>query len=120
MKKILICDDQEDIRDVLEASLELEYDCEIQLACDGAEGIDFLSKQKFDIILCDMNMPKKSGLDVFNFNKDRDNTPFILLSGNDESKRLESLKAANQLNDLLGKPWESDELFSICEKIFKD
>ncbi len=57
MKKILICDDETDIRDVLEMLIEIEFDVEITHASDGQEGIELLSDDKsFDLIICDMNM----------------------------------------------------------------
>jgi CheY-like chemotaxis protein len=81
MKKILICDDEADIRDVLE--MLIEFDVEITHAVDGQEGIDLLSMDKeYDLIICDMNMPRKKGCEVFKFNKDLSNIPFFLLSAN--------------------------------------
>lgn len=60
--KILIIDDEPDVRGFLRDYFEdREYD--VLTACDGEEGIKFAEKNDFDLILCDMMMPKMIGLE---------------------------------------------------------
>ncbi|MCJ7687104.1 MAG: response regulator [Desulfobacteraceae bacterium] len=63
MTKILIVDDEEDIRLLLEQILEQKgYAC--VLAADAAEARDCLKEHDCDLVLCDINMPGESGLDL--------------------------------------------------------
>lgn len=124
MKRILLCDDEQDIRDILEMLIEIEYDVEFGHAEDGEEGIQLLSNESlnFDLIICDMNMPKKKGDEVFNFNKVNNNIPFILLSGDADAdvKKIQSFYEANQLNSILPKPWTESELYKRLDLVLKD
>jgi two-component system nitrogen regulation response regulator NtrX len=63
MAKILIIDDEKSIRSTLREILEYEkYD--VDEAAHGQEGIDKISKNKYDIALCDIKMPKMDGIEV--------------------------------------------------------
>ncbi len=60
-KKILIVDDEEDIRNSIKMLVEtMGY--EVKAVDDGNRAIDLLKKEKFDLMLLDMLMPKISGL----------------------------------------------------------
>lgn len=60
--KILIVDDEALVRNLIKQILEQKgYDC--SLAADAQEARNCLKKQKFELVLCDMNMPGESGLD---------------------------------------------------------
>lgn len=63
MAKILIIDDERAIRVTLKDILSYEGH-EIDLAVDGFDGLDKLSNNKYDIVLCDIKMPKMDGLEV--------------------------------------------------------
>ncbi|MFN4122890.1 MAG: sigma-54-dependent transcriptional regulator [Flavobacteriales bacterium] len=60
MAKILIIDDERAIRSTLKEVLEYEK-YQVDLAADGAEGWDMLQKSNYDIVLCDIKMPKMDG-----------------------------------------------------------
>ena len=121
MKRILICDDEADIREVLEMLIEVEFDVEIIHASDGQEGIDKLqSDPKLDLIICDMNMPHKKGSDVFTVNKSLNNIPFVLLCGDsDDVEKFEEFKSSNTHNTQISKPWNEDELYNKLGLILK-
>ncbi len=80
MAKILIIDDEKNIRYSLREILEYEK-YEVDEAKDGEEGLEKLTKQNFDIVLCDIKMPKMDGLEVLEkameLGKD---TQFIMIS----------------------------------------
>jgi len=63
MAKILIIDDEKSIRKTLREILEYEK-FKVDEAADGIEGLDLLQKDKYDIILCDIKMPKMDGIEV--------------------------------------------------------
>ena len=80
MPKILIIDDERSIRSTLKEILEYE-NYTVDEAENGEVGLDLLSKTKYDVVLCDIKMPKIDGLEVLNrameFTPD---TPFIMVS----------------------------------------
>lgn len=63
---ILIVDDEEKARLNLKAFIEPRYECDIAEAHDGKSSIEYVQKQKPDIILLDIRMPGMSGIDAIN------------------------------------------------------
>ncbi len=63
MAKILIIDDEKSIRATLREILEYEK-YEVDEAKDGEEGIALLEKNNYDVVLCDIRMPKMDGIEV--------------------------------------------------------
>ncbi|HYG38042.1 MAG TPA: sigma-54 dependent transcriptional regulator [Cytophagales bacterium] len=63
MAKILIIDDEKAIRNTLREILEYE-NYEVEEAKDGEEGLDLLKKNEYDVVLCDIKMPKMDGIEV--------------------------------------------------------
>jgi two-component system, NtrC family, nitrogen regulation response regulator NtrX len=63
MAKVLIIDDEQSIRNTLKEILEYEK-YTVAEAKDGEEGLKMLQKERFDVALCDVKMPKMDGLEV--------------------------------------------------------
>jgi len=63
MAAILVIDDERSIRNTLKEVLEYENH-KVDLATDGMEGLEMFSKTKYDVVLCDIKMPKMDGLEV--------------------------------------------------------
>ncbi|CAN5568682.1 sigma-54 dependent transcriptional regulator [soil metagenome] len=63
MAKILIVDDEKSIRSTLKEILEYEK-YEVEEARDGEEGLELIIKKDFDVVLCDIKMPKMDGIEV--------------------------------------------------------
>ena len=63
MPRILIIDDEKAIRNTLKEILEFES-YTVDQAEDGPAGLDMLIQQKYDVVLCDIKMPKMDGLEV--------------------------------------------------------
>lgn len=63
MPRILIIDDEKSIRRTLREILEYE-NFKVEEAQDGLEGLNLAQKEKFDIILCDIKMPKMDGMEA--------------------------------------------------------
>ncbi len=63
MPRILIIDDEKAIRNTLKEILEFE-NYTVDQAEDGPAGLDLLIQQKYDVVLCDIRMPKMDGLEV--------------------------------------------------------
>ena len=83
MTKILIIEDEEPIRRVLVKILtEENNEFVLSEAVDGKQGIKLINDEEFDLILCDIKMPKMDGLEVLELAKKSGlSTPFIMLTG---------------------------------------
>lgn len=81
MAKILIIDDEKPIRKALREILEYENH-KVEEAEDGADGISKIEKGTYDLILCDVKMPKKDGIEVVEKLQSLQlETPIVLISG---------------------------------------
>jgi DNA-binding NtrC family response regulator len=83
MTKILIIEDEEPIRRVLKKILcEENDDFKLFEAEDGKQGINLILEEDYDLILCDIKMPKMDGLEVLETSRNKGvTTPFIMLTG---------------------------------------
>ena len=83
MPNILIVEDEEAIRRVLKKVLsEDDSKNNILEASDGVEAINKIKTENLQLVICDIKMPKKDGLDVLNFLKSYDDKiPIIMISG---------------------------------------
>ncbi len=63
MANILIVDDEKSIRSTLKEILEYEK-YNVDEAKDGEEGLDLITKKDYDVVLCDIKMPKMDGIEV--------------------------------------------------------
>ena len=105
---ILVVDDDEGIRSLVKNYLnDKKYLVTTAISAeDASEKIKIL---KFDLIILDIMMPGKSGLDFLNEHKKNINTPVILLTARGESnERIEGLEMG--ADDYLPKPFEPKEL----------
>lgn len=81
MAKILVIDDEKSIRNTLKEILEYEGH-EIHDAADGLEGLKKTETEKYDIILCDIKMPKMDGMELLDkLMESNIDTPIIMISG---------------------------------------
>ena len=81
MAKILIIDDERSIRNTLRDILEFEKYI-VDEAQDGIEGFQKIQKQKYDVILCDIKMPKLDGIDLLQKIQQMESSiPIIMISG---------------------------------------
>ncbi|AXT19369.1 response regulator [Flavobacteriaceae bacterium AU392] len=83
MSKILVIEDESAIRRVLVKILSEENDTyELDEAEDGLVGIDKIKKDDFDLVLCDIKMPKMDGVEVLEaVKKIKPEIPMIMISG---------------------------------------
>ena len=77
---VLIVEDDETFRSFVQTILEDEG-YEVKVACDGVEGGSLLASEMFDLVISDLKMPGKSGLDLFKESRqDPGAPPFIFLT----------------------------------------
>ena len=105
---ILVVDDDEGIRSLLKKYLN-EKKYLVTTASNAEKAHEKISIIKFDLIILDIMMPGKSGLDFLSENKKDINTPVILLTAKGEpNERIEGLEIG--ADDYLPKPFEPREL----------
>jgi two-component system, NtrC family, nitrogen regulation response regulator NtrX len=81
MPRILIIDDEKSIRRTLREILEYE-NFKVEEAQDGLEGLNLAQKEKFDIILCDIKMPKMDGMEALDkLMEAAVDAPVVMISG---------------------------------------
>ena len=109
MEKILIVDDERSMRDVLSIMLKRAgYD--VTVAGDGEEGIAQLDKEIFDLVITDLKMPKKGGLEVLKAVKKASPETVVLMitAFASTESAVEAMKSGAY--DYLTKPFQVDEV----------
>ncbi|MCW3785284.1 response regulator [Plebeiibacterium sediminum] len=90
MKKILIVDDAIESRIIMKKLLS-KFNFEILEAKDGLEGWNMMIKEKPDLVLLELHMPKKDGFETLNdIQEEWLDIPTIILSGDDSHKTIHS------------------------------
>ena len=80
MSKILLIDDEASIRQTLKEILEYEK-YQVEEVANGAEGLKKIESEHFDLVLCDIKMPKMDGMELLNAVYDKGiEIPFIMIS----------------------------------------
>ena len=114
---ILVVDDDDGIRNLVKQYL-LENNFLITTAKNAEEAKNKIAVVKFDLIVLDIMMPGKSGLEFTLENKEKINTPIILLTAKGEpSERIKGLETG--ADDYLPKPFEPKELILRINNILK-
>ena len=112
---ILVVDDDDGIRNLVKQYLS-ENNFLITTAKNAEEAKEKISIIKFDLIVLDIMMPGKTGLEFTLENKDKINTPIILLTAKGEAtERIEGLEIG--ADDYLPKPFEPKELILRIKNI---
>lgn len=88
MSNILIVEDEDAIRRVLKKVLSEENpNYKLDEAPDGEKAISLIKTQHYDLVLCDIKMPKKDGIEVLEFVSSYDSSiPIIMISGHGDLK----------------------------------
>jgi len=107
--EILLIDDEPELRELLREQLA-EAGHRVRVAVDGAEGAEHLERQVFDVVICDVRLPKADGLSLFRrIRKDSPLTDVILMTAYSEvGQAVSALKEGAY--DYLTKPFDIDEL----------
>jgi len=113
MSKILIIEDEAAIRRVLVKIFKEEDDSyQIFEAQDGLEGMEIIKKEDFDLILCDIKMPKMDGVEVLEATgKIKPEIPIIMISGHgDLDTAVETMRLG--AFDYISKPPDLNRLLN--------
>lgn len=116
-RRILIVDDEPDIRRFLRASLKL-YQYEILEAATGMEAIQMVDDHRPDLIILDLGLPDLDGVEVTRQVRQTSRIPIIILSvRNSENEKIEALDAGAE--DYLTKPFGMGELLARVRVVLR-
>lgn len=121
MAKILIIDDDQDILDFASVSLADQHD--ISTALNGESGMFAYDKSAFDLILTDIFMPFRDGLDLIREVRKLDpNIKIIAMTGRFGEGHTDYLKAAQLIGAAatLQKPFTRERLVSMVDGLLND
>src|ERR1043165_4481608 len=120
MKKILLIEDNKDMRENTTEILELA-NYKVTAAKNGKEGIEHVQKEKPDLIICDIMMPVLDGYGVLHLlakNPETANIPFIFLTA--KAERTDFRKGMEMgADDYVTKPFDDIELLNAIESRLK-
>lgn len=109
-ERILVVDDEQEIRDLIEIYLKSEG-YEIVKAANGVEALEKLEEQDFDLIILDIMMPKLNGMDACMRIREERELPIIMLSA--KSEDMDKILGLNTgADDYLTKPFNPLELIA--------
>ncbi|MEM8828524.1 MAG: response regulator [Cyanobacteria bacterium P01_G01_bin.19] len=117
-KKILIIDDDDDVREATQICLEIMGNWEILTASSGKEGLACAIAKAPDLILLDVMMPVMDGLETFSklqANVSTCSIPVIFLTAKAQPGELRQFTQL-QVSDIITKPYDP---FSLSDRITK-
>ena len=120
-RSVLIVDDEQHIRLLIEQTLEELTDegVELYTASDGEEALAAIEAQSPDLVFLDVMMPRRNGLEVARAVRDelgRADTHIVLLTAKGQAVDREAGLAAGA-NRYLTKPFDPDELLAIAHEV---
>jgi two-component system NtrC family sensor kinase len=110
--RILIIDDEENILQVLRKALEREG-YEIDTLLDAQEGLSILASSDYDLILCDMEMPRLSGIEYYLEIEERlpeMTDRFLFMTGEIQSPSIQKFLQDNRVS-IISKPFDLSTLY---------
>jgi two-component system chemotaxis response regulator CheY len=118
--RVLIVDDFASIRWILRNILKRNGFTNVTEAHNGKSALKVLKKEKFDLILCDWDMPVMSGLELLNKVRSDDelkNVPFIMITSEAQKDNITKAVKAGATNYVM-KPFTAETISKILQKVF--
>lgn len=117
-KKVLIVEDDKDISELLEIHLKDLY-CEVSIESNGQKGYTLAKTEPFDLIILDINLPDKNGLDICrDLRSQKIKTPILMLTArSEEIDKILGLETG--ADDYLTKPFSVREFIARVKAIFR-
>ncbi|MCG8608795.1 response regulator [bacterium] len=117
-KRVLVIDDEEVVRNVCHRSLE-KQDYQIELAQNGAQALELMRKQPFDVVFTDLKMPIMDGVELLEtVKRDYPFSQVIVMTAYATVKSaIEAMKIGAY--DFILKPIKPDQIRLVVEKCFE-
>ena len=117
MKKVLVIDDVEGVRRSIQVGLA-SAGYEVVTAGTYAEGLGLATTGVFDVILCDLKLPDKSGVDIIRSLKETGVvTPIVAISGFIDGAVVREAENSGAIA-YLPKPFKKADLVSLLARLF--
>ncbi|MDD9939479.1 MAG: response regulator [Myxococcales bacterium] len=116
--RILIVDDSSAMRAYVRATLEDSFGATVEEATSGFEALRVLPRERFDLVVVDINMPNINGLELISFmrrSETHKETPLVIIS-TEASKRDRERAFSLGANAYLAKPFTSEQLLETLEQ----
>jgi DNA-binding response OmpR family regulator len=116
-KRVLLVDDDPELLESVRVALVMRG-YEVLTACDGAEALARVERDRPDLMVLDLVMPRRSGLTVLDrmHRTAMRSTPIIMMTGNDEERHRDAAKLRG-VSVFLSKPFEIEQLLSEVDTI---
>jgi two-component system capsular synthesis sensor histidine kinase RcsC len=116
MDRILIVDDAKATRDAL-SNIFSVMGFKVDVASNGNEGLNLFSKNSFDLVITDLQMPGMDGWNLAFRIKDKSpNTPVVLITGSEKEAVMEKLKGGC-VDSVLFKPFRLEDIQEMVQKM---
>lgn len=116
-KKILICDDEEGVRESLNLILEKDYD--IAFAANGEEAISYIKDNPADLIILDVKMPKVNGLEVLRDIKQKKPDINVIIATGYQSAEIAEESIRLGASDYITKPFDKENVLKTIGKCLR-
>ena len=117
--RVLVIDDNSDIRDTLRWLLEGEGYA-VSVAANGLEGLRLQRNEPADVVVTDIFMPEQDGIEtLWKFREEFPNVPIVVMSGGGAARGTDYLSVARELGatKTLKKPLDPQELIDVVGQI---
>ena len=119
MARILVIDDSAVVRELLEQMLRLTGH-DVAVAGNGKEGLDQLRRQQVELVITDLFMPEKEGLETIQeLRRDFPNIPIIAMSGEPGMPSLLGIAKRFGAMKTIEKPFDRNEMMAAVEEVLK-
>jgi DNA-binding response OmpR family regulator len=116
-ERVLVVDDEAIVRDVLTRYLEKEG-FRVDAAADGEAALDIAARDRPDIVILDLMLPKLDGLEVFRRIRDGGDLPVVMLTAKgDEVDRVVGLELG--ADDYMSKPFSPREVVARIRAVLR-
>ena len=113
---LLVVDDEEPLRHLLEGELSDADEFDVDVAADGGEAINLIQARVYDVILLDIRMPRVSGIEVLKFVQEYSPATQVIILTNyaDIKTAIQTIKLGAY--DFLAKPYDIEEIFNTIHR----
>ncbi|NQT07186.1 MAG: response regulator [Candidatus Omnitrophica bacterium] len=116
-KRVLICDDEEGVRESLNLILEKDYD--VAFATNGDEAVKYIKNNPTDLIILDIKMPKTNGIEALReIKKERPNIGVVIATGYQSAEIAEETIKLGA-SDYITKPFDRKNVLEIIKNCLK-
>ncbi len=118
MKHVLVVEDDKDITGLLDIHLK-DLNCKVSIVHDGERGFNNILKNKYDLVVLDVMLPKMDGLEICRkVRAEKNNTPILMLTAkSEELDKVLGLEVG--ADDYLTKPFSVREFIARVKALFR-